>query len=117
MIKTYCKNGDSATARYCALREDYDLHNRLTTQAIGKIVKKFEDTRVVTNIERPVHHRYARFAENIAIVSESVAEGPNVSICRCSQELELSYSIFGHILHLDLHLHPYKVQLTTTETS
>ena len=48
----------------------YGLYNRLTTQAIGKIVKRFEETRVVANIERPVHQR---FAENIAIVSESIA--------------------------------------------
>ena len=34
IIKTYNKNGDSATATYCALREDYGLH---TTQAIGKL--------------------------------------------------------------------------------
>ena len=43
-------------------------------------MKKFEETGVVTNIERPVHHRFARSAENIAIISESVAEDPNVSI-------------------------------------
>ena len=75
-------------------------------------MKKFEETGVVTNIERPVHHRFARSAENIAIVSESVAEDPNVSIPRRSQELGLSYGTLWRILHLDLYLHPYKVQLT-----
>ena len=38
---------------------------------------------MVTNIERPVHYRFALSAENIAIVSESVAEnsnGSNVSL-------------------------------------
>ena len=39
---------------YCALREDYGLHNRPTKQAIYKIGKKFEKTRTVTNIERTV---------------------------------------------------------------
>jgi hypothetical protein len=112
IIKTYYKNGDSATATYRALRGDYGLHNRPTTQAIGKIVKKFEETGAVTNIVRPVHHRFARSAENIAAVSESVAEDPNVSIPRRSQELGLSYGTLWRILHLDLHLHPYKVQLT-----
>ena len=106
IIKTYYKNGDSATATYRALRGDYGLHNRPTTQAIGKIVKKFEETGAVTNIVRPVHHRFARSAENIAAVSESVAEDPNVSIPRRSQELGLSYGTLWRILHLDLHLHP-----------
>ena len=70
---------------------DYGLHNRPTKQAIGKIVKKFKEIGVVTNIERPVHYSLARFAENIAIVSESVAEDPNFSIPSRSQELELSH--------------------------
>ena len=87
IIKTYYENGISATAAYCALRGDYGLQNRPTTQAMGKIVKKFEETGVVTNIEKPVHHRFDRSAENIAIVNESVAEDRNVSISRRSQEL------------------------------
>ena len=60
IIKTYFKNDDSTTAKYRALRGDYGLHNRQTTQAIGKIVKQSEVTGVVTNIERPLYHRFAR---------------------------------------------------------
>ena len=96
-IKTYYKNGDSATAMYHALREDCDLHNCPTTQAIGKILKKFKETGVFTNIDRPVQYRFARFVENIA---------------HRHQELGLSYDTLWCILHLDLYLHPYKVQLT-----
>ena len=40
------------------LRGDYGLHDCPTTQAIGKNVQKFEETGVVTNIERPVHYRF-----------------------------------------------------------
>ena len=50
-------------ATYRALRGDYGLHNRSITQAI-----------VVTNIERPEHYPFARSAENIAIVSESIVK-------------------------------------------
>ena len=45
-------------------------------------MKQFEETVVVTNIERPVHHHFVRSVR--------------------SQELGLSY---------DTHIHPYKVQL------
>ena len=103
IIKTYNNNSDSATTMYRALRGT-------NYTRIGKIVKKFEETGVVTNIERAVHHHFARSAENIAIVSESVANDPNVSILRRPQELELSYGTLWRILHLDLHLHPNKVQ-------
>ena len=93
------------------MREDYGLHNRPTTQAIGKILKKFEETGVITNIEKSVHHRFAPSAENIVIVSKSIAEETNVSITRRSQVLGLPYSTLWRILHSELHLHPYKVQL------
>ena len=111
IIKTYYKNDASATATYRALSEDYGLHNRPTTQAIGKIVGKFEETGVLINIDRQVNHRFARSAENNAIISESVAQDRNVSI-RSIQESELSYGTLRSILHSDLHLHTYKVQLT-----
>ena len=45
-------------------------------QAIGKIVKKFE---------RLAHHRFARYTENIAVVSESVTKDLNVRISCLSQ--------------------------------
>ena len=67
---------------------------------------------MVINIERPAHHRFARSAENIAIVSESFAEDPYLPIPHRSQELGLSYGILWRFLHLGLHLHPYKVQRT-----
>ena len=67
---------------------------------------------MVTNIERPEHHRFARSAEDIAIASESIAEDPNMTIPRRPQELGLLFGTLWRILHLDLHLHPYKVQLT-----
>ena len=72
IIKICNKHGDSAIATYCALREDYGLHNRSTTQAIAKIVKKFIETGLVPNIERPLYHRFAGSTENIAIVNENV---------------------------------------------
>ena len=59
-----------------------------------------------------MHHRFARSAENVAFAGESVAEDPNVSIPRRTQELGLSYGTLWRILHSDLHLHPYKTQLT-----
>ena len=67
---------------------------------------------MVTNIEKPLPHCFAHSAENIAIVNESVAEDLKVFIPRHSQELESSCGTLRRILHLNLHQHPYKVQLT-----
>ena len=60
----------------------------------------------VTNIERPMHPHITCSAENIAIVSESAAVDPNVSIPVRSQELGLCCGILWSILHLHLHLKP-----------
>ena len=88
-------NGDSATATYRVLRGEYSLHNCPIMQAIDKIMKKFEETGVVTNIDGPAHHRLAGSAENIAVVGESVAKHPNVSIPRRSQELKWLTAHYG----------------------
>ena len=56
---------------------------------------QFEETGAVTNVERSVYHCFAHSAENIAIVHESVAEDPNVSIPRRSKEIGLSYAHYG----------------------
>ena len=60
---------------------------------------------MVTNIEMPVHHSFARSrVENIVIVSESVAEDLHVSIHCRPQELGPFCGTLWRILHLDLHL-------------
>ena len=52
---------------------------------------------MVTDIERPVHHRFVRSAENIAIVSESIDEDTNVLIHHGSEEFGLSYGTLWRI--------------------
>ena len=45
----------------------------------------YEEIRLVKNIESSKHYIFVRSDENIAILSESVADGPNVSISHRSQ--------------------------------
>ena len=45
-------------------------------------------------------------------VSESVSEEPNTSIRHRSQQLGIKQSTLFNILHKDLHLKAYKIQLT-----
>ena len=59
-----------------------------------------------------MHHRFARSAENIATVSETVAEDPNMLIPRRNRLLGLSYGTLRRLLHLYLHIHPYTVRFT-----
>ncbi|KAJ8947079.1 hypothetical protein NQ318_019975 [Aromia moschata] len=59
-----------------------------------------------------VRQRNARSIENIAAVRVSVQENPRQYIPRRAQELGLSQTSTWRILHRDLGLHPYKIQLT-----
>ena len=52
-----------------------------------------------------------RTLENIAAVTESVCEAPSTSIHRRSQQLNISKTLLRRILHKDLGMTPYKVQL------
>ena len=49
--------------------------------------------------------------ENIAAVAESVCEAPSTSIRRRSQQLNILETSLRRILHKDLGMAPYKVQL------
>lgn len=60
----------------------------------------------------PVCRRNSRSAENIAVVRGSVQEDPMQSIPDRAQKLGLSQTSTWLILHWDLDLHPYKIQLT-----
>jgi len=59
-----------------------------------------------------VRHRTGRSLDNIAAVSESVAESPGTSIRHLSQQLDIPRSTMQRILKKDLHLHACKIQLT-----
>lgn len=59
-----------------------------------------------------LRRRVGRSVENIAAVETSVANDPNQSIPRRSQELGIAKTTLWRILRKDLTLHPYKIRLT-----
>lgn len=111
VIQTYYENGRSNQNAYRALRDFFGQFDRPNVRTIAKIVEKFEQTGSVEDVRTPVHARIARTAENIAAVRDSVAEEPSTSTRRRAQQLHLSRSSLMNIMHKDLHLHAYKVQL------
>jgi hypothetical protein len=59
----------------------------------------------------PMRHRTGQSHDNIAAVSESVAESPGTSIHHHSQQLDIPRSTMQQSLIKDLRLHAYKIQL------
>ncbi|CAH0550852.1 unnamed protein product [Brassicogethes aeneus] len=110
-IETYNENGRCVKTTYRKIRDMFGRHGRPSENAIKNLVDKFKSTGSTNNIPTPIRVRPGRSAENIAAVSESVEQDPNLSIPRRSQQLGLSTMTTWRILRKDLSLKPYKVQL------
>jgi len=76
------------------------------------MIKKFEETGSIMDSKLPVRHCTSRSLDNIAAVSESVAQSPGTSIRHRSQQLDIPRSTMQRIFTKDLHLLVYKIQLT-----
>jgi len=111
IIQIYFENGSSIRATYRRLRDFYEARNRPSEQAIRRIVDRFRSTFSLHDAITPTRQRNARNEDNIAAVSKSVTADPNASIRRRSQETGLSQSTLWNILHKDLDMYPYKIQL------
>ena len=73
---------------------------------------EFELLGRVSDLKNQTRARRARTLANIASVAHSVEENPGLSIPCRSLELGISQTILHRILHQDLCLKAYKVQLT-----
>lgn len=112
IVKTFYQNQSSITVTMRKLREIFGRNNVPTKRTIYRVVNDFEERGSVG--DRPKHgpQRTARSAENITAAQESVQNNPSTSIRRRAQELGLQRTSLATILHKDLHLFPFKIQLT-----
>ena len=111
IVQLYYENGRSVKNVFRKLREIYGRHNRPSEPEIRNIVQKFEETGSVLDIKPATRKRKGRSQEHINMVRDSVAEDQQTSIARRSQQLEITQTTLWRILHKDLALKPYKVQL------
>ena len=75
------------------------------------LVRKVKETGIIIDKPKREKPKTVRIPENIAAVAESVREAPSTSIHRRSQQLNISKTLLRRILHRDLGMTPYKVQL------
>ncbi|GFY77080.1 histone-lysine N-methyltransferase SETMAR [Trichonephila inaurata madagascariensis] len=112
ILKNYYRNSESVAATLRALTPIFGRNSRPSRQAVTSLVKTFESTYSLCDVALPVRLRVGRSVENIAAVETSVANDPNQSIPRRSQELGIAKTTLWRILRKDLTLHPYKIRLT-----
>jgi hypothetical protein len=111
IVKIHYRYGENLAETVRRVRGVFGRNEAPSRTAIVKLIKKFEEIGQVSEVKSPVRRRRVRSAENIAAVAESVAENPRMSIPRRSQQLHITQTSLHRILHKDLHLHAYKVQL------
>lgn len=112
VIETYYENSRSVKTTFRKLRSEFGQYDRPTEKGILQIVQKFQTTGTVCDLRHVPHSRPVRSTENIEAVRESVAENPSTSTRRRSQQVNISDRSLRRILHDDLDMHAYKVQVT-----
>ena len=74
-------------------------------------MKKVKETGTLTDKPKREKPKTVGTPENIAAVVESVCEAPSTSLHRRPQQLNISETSLRRILHKDLGMTPYKVEL------
>jgi len=90
----------------------YGRNNVPTRTTVYRILCHFEEKGTVADSPKPGPSCIVTTSKNIEAVRVSVSKSPSTSICRRSQELQISPNALWRIIHMDLHLFPYKIQLT-----
>ena len=111
IVKTHYKYGESYVETARKVRGIFGRQNEPNKSTVQRLIKKFEETGSIMDSKSPMRHRVGRSLDNIATVSEKVAESPEVSIRHRSQQLDIPRSTMQRILTKNLHLHAYKIQL------
>lgn len=111
IVEIYIQNSKVLVTTIRKIKRKFGKKFKISPNTVKNIVDKFYQFGSVHDRPRSGRPRTARSTENIAAVSESVSETPSTSVRHRAQELGLSKSSVHRILKIDLHLHPYKVQL------
>lgn len=112
IVKIHYKNGENFSKTVRKVRASFGRYDAPARSTIVDLINKFEHLGQVTDVKTPTRARSARSAKNISAAVENVEENSRLSIARRSQELGISESSLQRILHNDLGLKAYKIQLT-----
>ena len=110
IIKTLYQNGECATQAVRKLRTISGRNEDPCESTVRRLVTKFETTVSVLAMKSP-DENVIETEEQPVLVQDSVIANPGKQICRCSQQLDIPSSLLHRILHKDLHMQAYKIQL------
>lgn len=112
ILQSYFQSGCCVAETVRILKRNFGRNNAPTAAGVRKFVKKVRETGLLIDNRTYSRVRPVRSTENIAAVAESVRLNPRTSTRQRSQQLNISRTSLRRILHKDLGLFAYKVQLT-----
>ena len=111
ILQHYFENHGNVAERVRKLSTNFGRREVPSAPYVRYLVKKVKETGIINDklkLEKP---KTVRITENIAAVSQSVCEAPPTSTHHRSQQLNISETSLRRLLHKDLGMTPYKVQL------
>ena len=112
-VKAFYRNAESYVAAQRQFRQHFHLPPRARVpdkKTIKIWVQNFENTGQTTK-KTGGSAKTIRTPENVEVVREAIARSPRRSARRLSFALGISDRSLRRILHQDLHMHPYKIQI------
>lgn len=113
----YLENQRSIYKTQLEFRKFYNVKKSPSGATIRSIFCKFEKYGSVGDSSRSGRPPSSRTNENIELVRASVAEDASTSTRKRSTQLKIGETSLRRILHQDLKMYPYKIQMTQRLTS
>ena len=97
-------------------KKDFGRNNVPDGKTMQHLVAKFCKAGSVADAHKGQHPSFSIIPENIQNLQECHEESHRKSTCHLSQETDVSRKSFLRILHNDLKLFPYKIQILQRQT-
>lgn len=112
IVELYIKNSFSIVKTQREFRAKNLVRKAPTKDTIKKIYEHFRSFGTLSNAKRPNQSRPVRSDLNIDLTRESIEREPETSSRRRSLHIGVSDRSLRRIIHSDLHMFPYKIQIT-----
>lgn len=112
IVEIYIQQNKSIVKTQRAWRKINKVKTAPSATTLYRLYERFSTGEALTNPKRPNKKRPRRSDDNIALVQASVQRSPTTSQKRRSEQLGIKRTTLHRILRHDLHLFPYKIQLT-----
>ena len=112
IVEIYIQQKKSIVKTQRAYKKLNNVKSAPSKNTIKRLYERFSTGDALSNPKRPNQNRPRRSDENIALVRASVETSPRTSQNRRSQQLGIARTTLQRIIRIDLHLFPYKIQLT-----